>query len=197
VVNPPSPPEPGRDARALIKHGQTIHDATVREREAAAEEAAAPPQRRQLARSAYEALRTDIARAQLTKMPLDRVKDITEGRIRLGLIERAGYSTVGAVLDAGSRLRYIQGVGPESATKAVAAARQLLNAMIGETRVRFDPDDRTAAQTRLLAALRLYEEAKRDVLTNVPGLEALAADLTSALTAAQPAASKLRMFFTG
>jgi superfamily II DNA or RNA helicase len=197
VVNTPSPVEPGRDARALIKHGQTIRDATVREREAASGEAAASAQRRQLARSAYEALRADIARAELAKMPLDRVKDITEGRIRLGLIERAGYSTVGAVLNAGSRLQYIQGVGPESATKAVAAARQLLNAMIGETRVRFDPDDRTAAQTRLLAALRLYEEAKRDVMADVPGLDVLAADLTSALTAAQPAARKLRMFFTG
>jgi superfamily II DNA or RNA helicase len=195
VVNPP--PQPGRDARALIKHGQTIRDATVWEGEAAAEEAAAPEQRRQAARSAFEALRADIARAQLARMPLDRVRDITEGRIRLGLIERAGYSTVGAVLNAGPRLQYIPGVGPESATKAVAAARQLLTAMIGETRVRFDPDDRTAAQTRLLAALRLYEQAKRDVLADVPGLGALAAGLTSGLAAARPAAGKVRLFFTG
>ena len=197
MVNSLSSPQPGREARALIKHGQTIRDAMVWEREGTAEEAAAPAQCRQTARTAYEALQADIARAQLAKMPLDRIKDITEGRIRLGLIERAGYSTVGAVLNAGSRLHHIPGVGPESATKAVAAARQLMKAMIGETRVRFDPDDRTVAQTRLLAALRLYERAKRDVLADVPGLDALASDLTSGLTAAQPAASKVRLFFTG
>jgi superfamily II DNA or RNA helicase len=197
VVNAPAAPEPGRDARALIKNGQTIRDATGWEHEAAVAEAAGPAQRRQTARSAYEALRADIARAQLAKMPLDRIKDITEGRIRLGLIERGGYSTVGAVLNAGSRLQYIPGVGPDSATKAVAAARQLLSALIEETRVRFDPDDRTDAQTRLLAALRLYDEARRDVLADVPGLDALAAEVSAALAAAQPAASKFRMFFTG
>ena len=153
--------------------------------------------RRAAARSAYGAARAEIARAQLAKLPLDRIKDITQGRLRINTIERAGCQTVGDVLGAGRRLETIPGVGPEAASKAAAAARQLLAALTEETRVRFDPDDRTAGQARLLGALRDYEQAKQDVPVPIRGLDVVAADLDAAVAAAAPAASKLRMFFAG
>ncbi|HEX7164494.1 MAG TPA: DEAD/DEAH box helicase [Trebonia sp.] len=197
MTTPGLGPAPGRDARALIGQAAALLGGIDAERVAAAAAAEEPSVRRAAARSAYDAARAEIARAQLAKLPLDRIKDITQGRLRINTIERAGYQTVGDVLGAGRRLEYISGVGPETAGKAVAAARQLLAALTEETRVRFDPDDRTAGQARLLAALRDYEQAKRDVPEPIRGLDALAADLDAAVAAAAPAASKLRMFFAG
>ena len=191
------PPAPGRDARALIYQAKALSTGIDAERAAATRATEEPALRRAAARSAYDAARTEIARAQLAKLPLDRIKDITQGRLRINTIERAGYRTVGDVLRAGRRLENIPGVGPETASKAVAAARQLHAALSEETRVRFDPDDRTDGQARLLAALRDYEQAKRDVPVPIQGLDALAADLDSAVVAAVPAASKLRMLFRG
>lgn len=197
MTTPGLPPAPGRDARALIREARMLRTGIEAERTAAEAAANEPGLRRAAARSAYDAARAEIGRAQLAKLPLDRIKDITQGRLRINTIERAGYRTVDDVLRAGRHLENIPGVGPETASKAVAAARQLLAALTEETRVRFDPDDRTAGQARLLAALRDYEQAKRDVPVPIRGLDALAADLDGTVTAAAPAASKLRMFFTG
>jgi superfamily II DNA or RNA helicase len=197
MTTPGLAPISGRDARALIDKVTALRAGIEAERTAAAAAASAPGARRVAARSAYDAARAEIARSQLAKLPLDRIKDITQGRLRINTIERAGYRTVGDVLGAGRRLENIPGVGPETASKAVAAARQLLAALTEETRVRFDPDDRTAGQARLLSALRDYDQAKRDVPVPIRGLDALAADLDVAVAAAAPAASRLRMFFAG
>jgi SNF2 family DNA or RNA helicase len=79
----------------------------------------------------------------------------------------------------------------------VAAGRQLQAAMEQETRVRIDPDTRTAAQAELLAELYAYEIAKSLIPPQGPDLRPLAADLDSLLSVAAPASSKFRMFFTG
>jgi superfamily II DNA or RNA helicase len=197
MTTPGLPPAPGRDARALIYEARVLRTGIEAERTAAAAAANEPGLRRAAARSAYDSARAEIARTQLAKLPLDRIKDITQGRLRINTIERAGYRTVGDVLRAGRRLENIPGVGPETASKTVAAARQLLTALTEETRVRFDPDDRTHGQAGLLAALRDYEQAERDVPVPIRGLDALAADLDGMVAVAAPTASKLRMFFTG
>jgi superfamily II DNA or RNA helicase len=189
--------EPGKGARPVIRYAETVRAAVRAEQTATALANAAPDERRQAARAAYEALRADIAHTELAKLPLDRLKEITQGRVRLGLIERAGYRTVGSVLGASGRLHHIPGVGPHTADQAIAAARQLQAALTAETRVRFDPDARTTAQTLLLGALHAYDQAKRNVPTVIPSLDTFGADLEAALSAASPTASKLRMFFTG
>ena len=114
----------------------------------------------------------------MTKIPLDRIKEITQGRLRLGAIEQAGFRTVGAVAKAGPhRLQAIPGVGPQTASQVVAAARQLQAAMERETRVRFDPDARTPLQARLLTELHAFETAKSLVPPQGPDLQPLAAEL--------------------
>lgn len=183
--------EPGPAARSVIGKSRALLAAI-----GAAQ--TAPQARRQSARQAYEALRGDVVRLEMTKIPLDRIKEITQGRLRLGAIEQAGFRTVGAVAKAGShRLQMIPGVGPQTATAVIAAARQLQAAMERETRVRFDPDARTPLQARLLAELRAFEIAKSLVPPQGPDLRPLAAELETFLDAAARTSSRLRMFFAG
>lgn len=126
-------PEPGRDARALLGRARALHADIDTERTAAAAAAQAPAVRRAAARSVYLAARTEIARAQLANLPLDRIKDITQGRLRINTIERAGYRTVADILGAGRRLEYIPALGPAALgpiTGSVPAAQR--QAMIDE-----------------------------------------------------------------
>ena len=74
--------------RALVAQARDL-------RAGLAEVAAAPPARRRAARAAYEAARDDVVYRQLAELPLARLKETTQGRLRLGAIEAAGYRTVG------------------------------------------------------------------------------------------------------
>jgi len=178
--------EPGSEARELVRQARSA-------RGSMGMALAAPSARLESARDAYLGFRSLVARKQLDETPVARIKDITQGRVRLGLIEGAGYRTVGAVLRAGvGRLSSIRGVGDGSARQAVAAARQLAVALEEETRVRFDPDSRDATQTRLLGELFAYGEAK-----SLPDLRPLAASIDSLLEEATRGASRFKMFFSG
>src|SRR5580704_2235211 len=152
VIEAGSLPEgEGPAPRALVSQARAL-------REAISVVVAAPPARLRAARAAYELARDDVVRQQLAELPLARLKETTQGRLRLGLIEAAGYRTVGQAAAAGVvRLQQIQGVGPQTATQVVAAARQLAIAMMQSVRLRFDPDGRPPAQTRLLAELHAYK----------------------------------------
>lgn len=153
--------------------------------------------RRQSARRAYEMLRHDVVQRQLATMPLARIKETTEGRLRIGAIERAGYKSVGAVVAAGSqRLQAIPGVGPQTSVQVIAAARQLQAAMEQETRIRFDPDARTPPQTALLRELHAYQLAADLISSRAPQLQQLSGQLDAVLDDAARASSKFRMFFS-
>jgi hypothetical protein len=52
-------------------------------------------------RSALAPLRDELVRRELNGIPVSRLKDVTEGRLQLSALERAGYSTVRKVLEAG------------------------------------------------------------------------------------------------
>ena len=106
------------------------------------------------ARSTYETERSRIVDEQLERMPLDALKTASEGRLRLGAVESAGFRTVAAVRRAGRyRLESIDGVGPKTAAQALGAAEKVAAALGNATRVRFDVDARPAGQTALLEAL--------------------------------------------
>jgi superfamily II DNA or RNA helicase len=183
--------EPGSAVRALIAHAKTLSAAIT----------AAPAlleTRRQQARDAYELLRTDVIRKQLDELPLDKIKEVTQGRLRLTAIERAGYRSIGAVLRAGPAvLQSVPGVGPQTAAQVIAAARNFQATLERQTRVRFDPDARTPAQAQLLARLYAYEQVKANIPPQAPDYAPIAADLDALATQAKPTASRLRMFFTG
>jgi SNF2 family DNA or RNA helicase len=159
---------------------------------------AARAQRLASARLAYEALRRDVVGRHMATMPLSRIKETTQGRLRLGAIEKAGFRTVGAVAAAGPyRLRSIPGVGPQTAAHVIAAAHQLQTMMEQETRIRFDPDGRTEPQTVLLGELREYEVAKNQLPASDAGARRITDELDAVLKGAARASSRLRMFFSG
>lgn len=159
---------------------------------------AAPGIRFRAARLAYEAVRDDLVRQQLDALPLKRLRETTQGRLRLGVVESAGYRTVGQAMAAGRfRLQQIPGVGPQTASQVIAAANQLKAAMSQSARVRLDPDTRPLLQAKLLNELRVYEAARQSIAPIGEGLNELAIDLNSVMAGAARAASRLKMFFTG
>jgi hypothetical protein len=183
--------EAGGDARALIAAAKTLSAAL-------SGAAAAPGELREEARGAYEVVRAEVTRARLEELPLERIKEVTQGRLRLTAIEQAGYRTVGSVLRLGeSGLDSLHGVGPQTALAVIAAARTLYASLEQQTRVRIDPDARTAAQTTLLAALYDFERAKANVPPQAPDYAQLQADLDALADTARPAGNRMRMLFTG
>ncbi|WP_218005136.1 DEAD/DEAH box helicase [Actinomadura macra] len=103
---------------------------------------------------ALEPLRLDGAREQLASIPLARLKDVTDGRLRLGLIEQGGFSTVLDVLDSTPyRLQLLPGVGPQTAQQVHAAAGQLADAAARTAGIRLDAERRDERTTPLVIAL--------------------------------------------
>jgi superfamily II DNA or RNA helicase len=182
------PVHAGREARAVVRDGRAV-------REAVEAVLAAPEEAREAARRAHEAVREQLVRGELDKMPVDRLREITRGRVQLVPVQAAGLQSVGQVLSAGAAaLRQAPGVEPKTAARVLDAARQMRATVEENTRVRIDPDARTPEQTALIAALRRYERARS--LLQGPDLEPLAGELGRYLDPAARGASRLRMFFT-
>ena len=190
-VEPSPEDQDGPAPRALVGQARNL-------RTGISAAVAAPADRLRTARAAYEIARDDVVRQQLDELPLARLKDTTQGRLRLGAIEAAGYRTVGQAAAAGvPGLQQIPGVGPQTATQIIAAARQLYGAMTNSVRLRLDPDARSPVQARLLAELYAYGVARQAVSPDNEKLSHLATELDSVLTEASRAASRLKMFFSG
>src|SRR6185437_9916998 len=172
--------DPGTGAaRALIRRAQELSAAL-------GDALAAPARRRQEAQQAYGKLRLEAAADELADMPLERIKDVTHGRLMLTAIENAGFRTVGSVLTAGqSALDTVPGVGPQTAAQVVAAARQIAAALAGTVTVRIDPDRRTAPQASLLGALHAYERAQANVPPRAPDPGPLKDELDTAVALAR------------
>ncbi|MFC5906577.1 DEAD/DEAH box helicase [Streptacidiphilus monticola] len=143
------------------------------------------------------ALRGEAVGRALDAMPVARLRDVTEGRLRVAPLEAAGFVTVGRVHRAEVyELLRVPGVGRTSAEQAKAAAAQLARAARENTAVRIDPDDRSDAATALV--LELYP-----LVAAGPGLAAARARaeesvgvLEPLLAAARPARGGLRLLLT-
>ncbi|MFD5069958.1 DEAD/DEAH box helicase [Streptomyces sp. NPDC058369] len=149
-------------------------------------------------RTCLDPLLDALVRADLAAIPVARLKDVTEGRLRLGAIEQAGLTTVGQVYGASRyELRQIPGVGAQTADQTLAAAGQIAHAVRDTVALRIDVDTRDEAVTALLGALYRLVEAGPDVRRAVDGARTLAERLEPPLTAAGPARGRLRMLLTG
>jgi len=178
------------DARQLLATAQTV-------RARAGDCILAPDVRRKAARAAFETIRDRLVEEDLDAVSVNRLKETTEGRLRLGVIESAGYRSVGRVLAAGrSQLQQIPGVGPETATKAIGAARQLQRALRESVRVRIDAVGRPADNTRLLAAILSFHTAISAVRSLERELSQLDSDLDPLVAAASRGAGRLRMILS-
>ncbi|WP_371613131.1 DEAD/DEAH box helicase [Streptomyces clavifer] len=150
------------------------------------------------ARAALAPLLDTLVDRELAGIPLARLGDVTEGRLRLGALEQAGYLTVGRVHGTGRyELRQIPGVGAQTADRALAAARQIAHAVRDTVAVRMDAESTDADTTALVIALHRLVEAGPDAPRAATAARRLLTELEPGLAAAAPARSRLRMLFTG
>ncbi|MDX6362903.1 MAG: hypothetical protein QOC85_1913 [Streptomyces sp.] len=188
---PREEPPVGRRARDLLTEGARLYEAarTVLADHARALEAV---------RSALAPLQAELVAQELELIPVSRLKDVTEGRLRLGAIESAGLGSVRAVYESSRyALRQIPGVGAQTADQALAAARQIARAVEETVSPRIDvdhPEPRTAA---LVVALQRLVEAGPELRRAVDAARRLDQRLATLLPAARPAAGRLRMAFSG
>ncbi|MEV7714772.1 ATP-dependent helicase, partial [Streptomyces sp. NPDC088270] len=104
--------------------------------------------------TALDPLLDALVRRELAAIPASRLKDVTEGRLRLGAVEQAGFTTVGQVHEANRyELRQIPGVGAQTADQVLAAAGQIAHAVRETVAVRIDVDAPDEATTALLIAV--------------------------------------------
>ncbi|WP_188195818.1 DEAD/DEAH box helicase [Nonomuraea sp. SYSU D8015] len=165
------------DARGLI----TEHDKAVAE-----------------VRSALEPLRGRYVRAELAATPVSRLKDITGGRVRLGALEEAGYTTVLSVLDATPyELQKLPGVGPETRWRAQRAAQRMARAMKESSAAYIDVDHRDAETTRLLIVLHRLVAAGPDLPRARRTAETLVQRLDQLIHTARPLSNWLRRLLSG
>lgn len=184
-------PPVGRRARELCTEGMRLYEAarTVLADHARALEAV---------RSALAPIRDELVAKELECIPVARLKDATEGRLRLAAVEAAGLSSVRAVYEASRyELRQIPGVGAQTADQALAAARQIARAVEETVTVRIDVDRPEPRTTALVVALHRLVEAGPELRRAVDTAEQLERKLRELLPTARPATSRLRLALTG
>ncbi len=107
--------------------------------------------------AAGEAVRDAAARDLLGQMPVERLREVTRERLRVGALLEAGITTVRAVLEAGERIERLPGVGELTARRMLGAAESLRGLARADAAVTVDPQDRSPEAAHLLAALHTWE----------------------------------------
>ncbi|WP_089117328.1 DEAD/DEAH box helicase [Streptomyces sp. SS07] len=149
-------------------------------------------------RSVLDPLLDTLVAGELAHIPVSRLKDVTEGRLRLGALEQAGFGTVGQVHGTDRyALRQIPGVGAHTADQALAAAGQIAHAVRDTVSVRIDVDAPDDTSTALVIALHRLVVAGADARRAVDAARRLAELLGPRVEAAAPGGSRLRMLVAG
>lgn len=113
------------------------------------------------ARAAGEAVRKREVRSILAEMPVERLREATRDRLRVGPLTDAGVTTVQAVIDRGPQLEYLPGIGATTATRMRGAAQALWQTTYEEMPVRIDLKNRTSEATNLLRLLGVWDAMRQ------------------------------------
>ncbi|MEU6939304.1 ATP-dependent helicase, partial [Streptomyces rubiginosohelvolus] len=144
-------------------------------------------------RSVLDPLLDALVGGELAHIPVSRLKDVTEGRLRLGALEQAGFGTVGQVHGTDRyALRQIPGVGAHTTDQALAAAGQIAHAVRDTVSVRIDVDAPDDTSTALVIALHRLVVAGADARRAVDAARRLAELLGPRVETAAPGGSRLR-----
>ncbi|MAS53909.1 MAG: helicase SNF2 [Pimelobacter sp.] len=111
--------------------------------------------------AAGNAVRKREVRRLVSEMPVDRLKDATRDRLRIGPLTDAGITTVQAVLDRGTNLEHLPGIGATTATRMRGAAQTLWQTTYDEMPVRVDIKNRTNEATELLRRLSAWDAMRK------------------------------------
>lgn len=115
---------------------------------------------RQAVAVAAKSVREAESRRLLAEMPVERLKDATSGRLRVGALAGAGITNVLEVIDRGSRIRALPGVGDKTGDRMLGAARAIWQSTLDEMPVRIDIKNRWNSSTELLSALHAWDAAR-------------------------------------
>jgi hypothetical protein len=182
---------PDAPARALLRRGQQLDQLTR-------PVVACEQELRKQVGTAFAALRQQMVRRELATIPIARLRETTAGRLRLGQLEKAGFGTVLAILDASPYcLQQVPGVGTATAAQAVAAARQVAAAVDHSLKVQIDLDPANPQSTGLLTALYQLGQAEPILARLAQPARQLDEELRVLLPKAKLAASRLRLIFAG
>jgi superfamily II DNA or RNA helicase len=137
--------------------------------------------------AAGDVVRRQETRKLLADMPVERLREATRDRLRIGPLSDAGINTVLAVLDHGARLENLPGIGGTTATRMRGAAQTLMQTTYEEMPTRLDINNRTAETTELLRRLCAWDAMRRTKgaaadLLRCQELSALASTLHSKVT---------------
>jgi ERCC4-related helicase len=139
---------------AVVSH---LHDAVETVEQALRQE----ERLRSDAAEAGEALRRHDVSRLLNDMPVERLKEATRDRLRVGPLTDAGITTVRAVLEQGERLELLPGIGATTATRMRGAAQTLWQTTYDEMPVRIDLKDRSREATELLRRLGAWDAMRK------------------------------------
>ncbi|WP_199821228.1 DEAD/DEAH box helicase [Streptomyces sp. NRRL B-3229] len=181
----------GRDERETVARGARLFEAAravVVDHGRAAE----------AVRAALKPLHDAAVKRELDAIPVARLQDVTEGRLRLGSVEKNGLRTVGDVLEAGPyRLRQIPGVGQRTVDQMLGAARRLSEAAHETVAVHIDVERPEPRTTALVMALHVLVEAGPDARRAVDKAAGMAKRLDPLLADAGLAVKRIRMLLAG
>ena len=139
---------------------------------------------------AFEAARERQVWAATAQMSIERIKDITDGRLRLSALPEHGYFTVSDVLRAGpDRLISVPGIGDGTAAKVVGAAEQIQQAVRDSLQFRIELNPSDPVTTRLLQAVAAWGAIRRASEMHGQNAVRLAEDLATLRPLAAPAAA--------
>lgn len=144
----------GKDARATVEK--------VRKFSAQATRLMYAPQMLRKSAQQQVSTLTDVQVQQsLQQKPVESLRDVAGKGTRIGLLPKAGYTSVADVLQAPQeQLQAVRGLGPQSADDIASAAELVRQQVTTDTRFRFDPEHQDLRQTPLLATLAAINHAE-------------------------------------
>ncbi|MBX7452220.1 DEAD/DEAH box helicase [Mycolicibacterium sp. 3033] len=151
---------PGQGHSATLEDSRSfaiLPNATALIRRAAAEESTL----RKAAVDAGNAVRTKETDRMLADMSVERLREATRDKIRVGALTDNRITTVLAVLASEGILEHFDGIGQTSAIRIRAAARTLRQNTYDEMPMRIDIKNRTPEHTDFLRHLRAWDGARR------------------------------------
>lgn len=176
--------------RSVLSHAKSFLDA-------AGSVLAAPQSLWQRAHEQYRWLQEQEVRRLLRQMPLDKLREVSSGQLRLGGLEKAGIRSVGDVaFKSDEELQRHPGIGPKTAQQIRHAADSLAGSARKKAVFRFDADRPDEAQKQLLSTLHALEAAEREVKELGQGVRPLTGHVGGLHKQARRTGSRVRMLFS-
>lgn len=112
-------------------------------------------------RRAADAVRNAEVIRVLAGMPVERLREASDGALRLGPLDNAGITSVLAVLQNEHALQSLPGIGVTTATRISGAAHSLWRIAREDAGIRLDPAARTPQATELLSRLNDWDSIRQ------------------------------------